>query len=237
MRLRIRYRNSDDIVSEREISDITVAGPNEVYAHCHSRGERRTFVLRRIEEAVDVASGEVIPDVWTHVGLPSRKPTPLTMPVFEPPRPGTLVTELRNQRSADKARLFRIFKHPAIVAAKKRQLRELFSDRCFRCNSVGPLEMDHHVPQELGGRLVPGNIVVLCKDCNSLKRTTHPSRFYSQRQLAALAPLLHAQLMLFDFQFNHTRWTHHPEEYLLSLGLSEAEAHAALQRNAATTEL
>lgn len=237
MRLRIHYRNSDDIVSDREISDILVAGPNAVNAYCHSRAETRTFVLDRVEEAVDAESGEVIPDLWLYLGLPSRKPEPLTMPEFAPPSAGISVNELRNQRNADKARLFRIFKSPVITAARKHQLWALFDYRCFRCHLPGKLEMDHHVPQDLGGRLVPGNIVLLCKVCNSLKRTTHPSKFYSRGQLDAVTSLLHAQLKLFDFHFSHIRWSRHPEEYLISLGVSEADAHAAVRRVPAMVDL
>jgi hypothetical protein len=71
MRLRIRYRSSDDQVSERVIPDIEVDPPNRIYAHCELRGEQRTFALDRIEEAVDLEAGELVSDIWTHVGLPA----------------------------------------------------------------------------------------------------------------------------------------------------------------------
>lgn len=228
MRLRIRYRSGEDVVSEREVSAVVVEPPNTMHALCHTRAEERTFSLDRIEEAVDAESGEVIPDIWLHLGLPSLKPPPLKMPVFPGRKPAMTADELRNLRQADKNALFRKFKYEVIAQAKRRRLWALFHDRCFRCGSPGPLELDHHVPQDLGGRLVPGNIVLLCSNCNLRKRSTHPSAFYSEQQLSALQPILEAQLALFEFHFNWTRWTHHPEEYLDSLGATEAEARAAI---------
>ena len=228
MRLRIRYRSSEDIVSDREISQILLEPPNTMHAFCHARREERTFVLDRIEDAVDADTGEVITDIWLHLGLPSRKAPPISMPAFSGRKSQLSADELRNLRKADKNALFRRFKYEVIALAKRRQLWELFGGQCFRCANEGPLELDHHVPQELGGRLVPGNVVLLCRDCNSKKRATHPMNFYSPEQLTALQPLLSAQLKLFEFQFNWTRWTHHPEEYLVSLGATENEAQAAV---------
>jgi 5-methylcytosine-specific restriction endonuclease McrA len=229
MRLRIRYRSSEDAVSDREISELVVEPPNAVNAFCHARNGVRTFVLDRIEEAIDAGTGEVIADIWLYLGLPSRKPLQLEMPVFSGRKHQLSAEELRNLRKADKNALFRQFKYEVIAAAKKRQLWALFDSRCFSCASTGFLELDHHIPQDLGGRLVPGNIVLLCRDCNSRKRTAHPERFYSPRQLESLQPLLEAQLRLFEFQFNWTRWTHHPEEYLTSLGATEEEARSAVR--------
>lgn len=229
MDLRIRYRSSDDTVTERTITVIEIAPPNAVNALCHLRGEERTFVLDRIEEAVDQSTGEVIADVWQHFGLTSRKRPEPTMPVFVE-KVSPLSTQAgQNQRKADKAALFRVFVVEAIKVAKKRQLWNIFDGRCFRCGSTGPLDMDHHVPQHLGGRLVAGNVVLLCTPCNSVKRTAHPFTFYSPPQLAALAPKLQAELELFDFTFSWTRWINHPREYLVFVGVTEEQAVEALR--------
>jgi len=228
MRLRIRYRSSEDIVTVREISVLNVEPPNTMHAFCHGRQEQRSFVLDRVEEAVDVASGEVIPDIWVHFGLPSLKPLPLEMPNFSGRRPGLNADQTKALRSSDKHALFRKFKYEVIAKAKRRELLGLFGGRCFHCGAGSSLELDHHIPQNLGGRLIPGNIVILCNRCNLQKRTTHPSDFYTDEQLASLQPILEAQLRLFEFRFNWTRWTHHPEEYLVSLGASPEEARAAI---------
>lgn len=228
MHLRIRYRSGEDVVSEREVSAVSVEAPNTMHAFCHTREEERTFNLDRIEHALDMESGEVIPDIWLHLGLESRNPPPLKMPVFSGRKPAMTAEELRNLRKADKNALFQRFKYEVIAQAKRRSLWASFSNSCFRCGSKGPLELDHHVPQDLGGRLVPGNVVLLCSSCNLQKRASHPSVFYSDEQLSALEPILKAQLQLFEFRFNWTRWTRHPDEYLVSLGVTEDEARAAL---------
>lgn len=230
MRLCIRYRNAEDIVTEREVSVLAVEPPNAMHAFCHSRGEERTFVLDRIEEATDVETGEVIADIWQYVGLESRKRPPPKMPAFRARNVEMSADELRNLRNSDKHALFRKFKLEVIAQVKRRQLWALFNGQCFKCGSSSSLELDHHIPQDLGGRLVPGNVVVLCNHCNLRKGAIDPRLFYTKEQLAALQPLLEAQLGLFSFEFNWTRWTHHPEEYLISLGATEEEARAAVSR-------
>lgn len=228
MRLCIRYRSAEDIVTEREVSVLAVEPPNAMNAFCHSRGEERTFVLGRIEEALDAETGEVIADIWLYLGLESLKRPPPKMPAFSERNPEMSADELRNLRKSDKHALFRKFKLEIIAQVKRRQLWALFNGRCFKCGSSSPLNLDHHIPQDLGGRLVPGNVVVLCSHCNLRKGAADPRLFYTEEQLATLQPLLEAQLALFNFEFNWTRWTHHPEEYLVSLGATEEEARAAV---------
>lgn len=228
MSLRIRYRGGDGELSERTISAIVVEPPNSVHAFCHLRKEERTFVLDRIEQAVNTMTGEIISDIWLHFGLSSRKPPEAKLPKFSEQAIQISPEESMYRRKADKNALFRRFKYAVIATAKKRQLWELFGSRCFCCGAIARLELDHHIPQKLGGRLVPGNVVLLCGTCNSAKRTIHPSVFYTATQLVALEPILHAELRLFDFTFSWSRWAHNPKEYLLSLGVTEEEAHMAL---------
>lgn len=218
---RIYYRSGDDEVTERVIRDLVPQAPNIVHATCALRNETRSFRLDRIEWAADAETGEIIPDPWIALGLPSQAPPPLVMPVFGP----TTLTadQARSQRRADKSALFNRFKHPVIAAIKRRDLWGLFGSECFRCHSIDRLELDHHVPQDLGGRLVPGNIVLLCESCNRLKRASPPSVFYSADQLRELKPLLVKQLTIFDFKLNYARWLHHPEDYLRSLGAMDQE--------------
>ncbi|MBK9027185.1 MAG: HNH endonuclease [Propionivibrio sp.] len=178
MILRIRYRSGEDEVSERVISNPEVEPPNMIHAHCHLRGEKRSFSLSRIEKAVDFVSGKIIEDVWQYFGLPSRKPLPATMPTF-PERPNPMPTEkAQQQRKAEKLALFRPFRFLVIAEVRRTKLWALFDNRCYRCKSPEALELDHHIPQYLGGRLVPGNIVVLCSRCNLSKGESHPRSFY-----------------------------------------------------------
>ncbi|MCK9987961.1 MAG: hypothetical protein AzoDbin1_04433 [Azoarcus sp.] len=191
-----------------------------IRAHCYLRGEERSFVVTRIESAVLLDTGEIIDDVAELLGLPSTKPPPLTRQRFlESPR-RLSTEEAQRQRKKDKADLFRRFKAPVIAEIAKRRLFDLFDRRCFHCGTTFRLQLDHHVPQYLGGRLVPGNVVILCANCNSDKRDRHPNEFYSHEQLQALEKLLNAELEIFDFQFDWIRWNGHRDQYLLALGAS-----------------
>jgi 5-methylcytosine-specific restriction endonuclease McrA len=40
---------------------------------------------------------------------------------------------------------------------------------CVVCDSTSSLEADHVIPVIKGGRLLPGNAVVLCRSCNAIK--------------------------------------------------------------------
>jgi hypothetical protein len=55
------------------------------------------------------------------------------------------------------------------------------------------LVIDHHYPFERGGRLVSGNLVSLCKACNSKKGALYPEDFYASNDLERLYPYLVAQ--------------------------------------------
>lgn len=226
MAIRIQYRSADDNLTERVISEEVPEPPNAVQAFCHLRNEERTFVLSRIEKAVDIETGEVISDIWMHYGLPSLKPPRLQSPAFPERRIRLSAEEAQKLRSTDKQKLFGRFQVDVLANAKRHQLRALFDGRCYRCGSLEYLELDHHVPQSLGGRLVPGNVVLLCRRCNLAKGEHAPSDYYSADELNQLEPIFAAQLALFDFRFNWTRWKNHPKDYLVSLGVDEAEAEA-----------
>jgi hypothetical protein len=228
MKLRITYRSSDDKVTERVISDVVLETPDKVHAFCHLRAEGRSFVLSRIEKAVDLETGRSIPDIWVFFGLPTRKPPAPTMPIF-PESPQSMWTaEAQNLRKADKYALFSRFKFDVIADMYRAKLWALFRDRCFRCETTKGLELDHHIPQYLGGRLVAGNIVVLCSRCNLEKKDKHPNKFYSSQQLLRLRDIFQTQIELFDFRFNWSRWNRNRKEYLLSLGVPLKDIEQAL---------
>lgn len=228
MPLLIRYRSGELDVTERVVSGIEVEPPNLIHAYCHLRGEGRSFAIGRIEYAVDTETGAVISDIWEHFGLPSARPQEPRMPAFVE-RPNSMTTEAAQAlRKADKQALFRRFRFAVIAEAHLARLWASFGHCCFRCRAAPPLDLDHHVPQYLGGRLVPGNIVLLCARCNLAKRDKHPRDFYSPDQLAALSPILQTQLALFAFRFDWDQWRGRPREYLLSLGVPAHIASAAL---------
>ncbi|MCB1144896.1 MAG: HNH endonuclease [Leptospiraceae bacterium] len=63
---------------------------------------------------------------------------------------------------------------------------DLFNHKCFNCNSIEFLSLDHHIPLSKGGKLEKGNTVLLCRSCNSSKRNKLPEDFYSHEQLIEL---------------------------------------------------
>jgi hypothetical protein len=138
--------------------------------------------------------------------------------------------EAQRQRRVDKRALFQRFQLPFLQEHFQRKLRGLFDNRCFRCGFSGPLELDHHIPQYLGGRLIPGNIVLLCARCNSTKGDTHPRDFYPASVLVKLEPILLAQRAMFDFEFNWVRFNRRPREYLASIGVPDDAIDLELKR-------
>lgn len=228
MNLLISYRDGSDEITERIISEIVAEPPNTIYAFCHLRNEMRTFLMSRIEQVVELNTGKVISDIWLYFGLPSLKRPPPTMPVFSE-RPCLMSTDkARQQHKADKQALFRRFKYPVIMETYKAKLYALFGHCCFRCNTLETLELDHHIPQYLGGRLVPGNIVILCSRCNMAKAEKHPKIFYTSDELGRLENILLAEINLFNFTFDARRWYNHPQQYLFSLGVTEEDVEHAL---------
>ena len=78
---------------------------------------------------------------------------------------------------------------------------------------------DHHIPMILGGHLVPGNLVALCRSCNNKKHDHSPEEFYSPEELDKLKPILEKQSDIFVFTFDWNFWNKDRKGYLLSLGV------------------
>ena len=141
------------------------------------------------------------------------------------------------QRNKEKRRLFGRFVLRPIESHYKEKFFALFDSKCFKCKVLkepvlhgyaANLCIDHHLPMALGGHLVPGNLVVLCRSCNLRKLDQPPEVFYTARELELLQPLLDSQADLFNFSFDSDAWQQAPQAYLLGLGLSEdvvASAH------------
>jgi len=142
------------------------------------------------------------------------------------------------QRNKEKRELFRPYRLRVIEDLYKRRFFEHFSNRCFKCGKpekanqeIGAppnLCMDHHLPMVLGGHLVPGNLVSLCRQCNEQKLDKHPVEFYTQEELARLQLLLSTQKDLFAFSFSWDQWNQNREAYLLAIGIEQEIVHAAL---------
>lgn len=223
-KLLIRYTDGEGNTSERRISDIEPEEPGYIGAFCHERQEGRTFKISRIASAVDAETGEVIKDLYSYLGIkaPLKPPPPELDPIPRTP------AEIKRRRGKDKWLLFGPFVLGVIEEHAKRKFFALFGNTCFKCGSPGPLVIDHHVPIGLGGRLVMGNLVALCKRCNDRKQDKSPERFYSAEELERLRDLLSRQSGMFDFKFDYKAWKADREAYLLSLGIDEGTVRAVL---------
>ena len=80
----------------------------------------------------------------------------------------------------------------------------------------------------LGGHLVPGNLVALCRRCNNKKMDKPPEEFYTLEELEKLKPILEKQENIFDFKFNLDFWYNDRKGYLISLGLNPKRVHEIL---------
>ena len=219
MKLQIHYLGHDDEITERIITNIELDPPYKLHAFCHLRNEVRSFALSRIKSVIDLESGEIITDLYTFLGLGRLKPVKPTLPIF-PEKPTPLLTfDAQKQRKDDKRKLFQHFVLPIIKEEARKRLYALFGNKCFMCASQNRLEIDHHIPQYLGGRLWAGNLVLLCSACNSRKRDKHPREFYSLKQLENINRILINQLEIFNFKFDWEKWGKDNQKYLLQLGI------------------
>ena len=133
------------------------------------------------------------------------------------------------QRNKEKYELFKRFRLRAIEDVYKKKFFALFDQRCFKCGvkekpyqEIGRppvLCMDHHIPMALGGHLVPGNLVALCRSCNNKKLDLPPEEFYTPSELERLKQILVQQKELFSFTFDEDTWKKDRKGYLLSLGV------------------
>ena len=144
----------------------------------------------------------------------------------------------RGQRNKEKRDLFRRYKLRAVEDIYKKRFFALFNHQCFKCGiterpqvEIGKppvLCMDHHLPMKLGGHLVPGNIVSLCRNCNNAKSDKHPSDFYTQDELQRLEPVLKKEEDIFDFEFNYEKWDADRKQYLTELGVDSSLVYEIL---------
>ena len=142
------------------------------------------------------------------------------------------------QRGKEKRELFSRFGLGAVADIYKNKFFALFEHRCFKCGIKEKpypeygrppvLCIDHHIPMILGGHLVPGNLVALCRSCNNKKRDHSPEEFYTPEELEKLKPILEKQGDIFLFTFNWKHWRQDRQGYLLSLGVEPNLVHELL---------
>lgn len=133
------------------------------------------------------------------------------------------------QRGKENRELFKRFRLRAIEDVYKKKFFALFDHRCFKCGvkekpdkEVGQapvLCIDHHIPMALGGHLVPGNLVALCRRCNDKKLDLPPEEFYTPNEIERLTRILDQQEEVFSFTFDWDSWHKDRKGYLLDLGV------------------
>lgn len=144
----------------------------------------------------------------------------------------------KDQRRKEKNELFKRFRLRPIEDLYKDKFFALFNHRCFKCGvkekphpEIGKppiLCIDHHIPMILGGHLVPGNLVSLCRKCNNRKKDKSPEEFYTPKEFKKLKPILEKQSDIFDFNFDWNFWDRDRKGYLFSLGLDSKRVHEIL---------
>lgn len=142
------------------------------------------------------------------------------------------------QRSKEKYELFKRFRLRAIEDVYKKKFFASFDNRCFKCGveekpykEIGQppvLCIDHHIPMVLGGHLVPGNLVALCRSCNELKLDLPPEEFYTPSELERPGKILEQQEDILSFTFDWNSWHEDRGIYLISLGVEAELVHELL---------
>lgn len=221
----IQYTDSEGNETQRRISKITVVDIYRINAFCHLRNQIKTFAINKIKHAVNPDSGEIIEDIYNYLGLENPKSKNINIskrPISSKSIESTYRSRelYPGQRKKEKYALFKCFYHPIIIDFYRKKFFELFNNQCYKCGQTGQLDIDHHLPMALGGTLVPGNLVALCKHCNNIKRDSHPTDFYTEEELMKLQPLLDAQENLFDFKFDWKKWNSDSKGYYIYLGIS-----------------
>ena len=56
-----------------------------------------------------------------------------------------------------------------MYAILPKEMRRLYGSPCFACGAVGPMTADHIIPLSRGGVHSVGNLIPLCRSCNSSK--------------------------------------------------------------------
>lgn len=174
---------------------------------------------------IDLETGEIIPNPYDYFGIPEPIQEPKQYQIAPSP---VGINPDKYQRTKERAYLIKHFRFKIIYLHYKAKFFATFDDQCFKCGSTENLNLDHHIPIMLGGHLIPGNLAVLCKLCNSLKHDKPPEDFYTEAELERLKPLIAMQNELFEFEFNWKQWNKNHQDYLVSIGIASDLANEVL---------
>ncbi|MCG6170143.1 HNH endonuclease [Leptospira sp. FAT2] len=224
----IKYRAVEGKITSRRITNIRPNGDDKIYAYCHLRDMEMGFMISGIVEAVIPSSGELIENIYTFLNL--KTPTDFNNPIQNYSNQQESINEksLERLRRKEKSELFKRFRLRVIINHYKQKFFECFDNQCFKCKKEKHLVIDHHIPMSLGGHLIPGNLVALCRKCNGQKWDNPPEKFYSRKELQELQQFLIKEKEVFEFEFNWDFWNKDREGYLISLGIDRKLVHQVL---------
>jgi hypothetical protein len=177
-----------------------------ISGYCHLRQSVRSFKSSKIKRCLDLTTSSIISDLPDFMRTLEGRPAPaIDTQIVRP-----------ISRSQQKYHLRKKFVPDVLYYQFKRRFFFLFNDQCFKCGRRASwrcvpendsymggillqeqLVMDHHIPFEAGGMFDAGNLVLLCKKCNGMKRSSLPSAFYSDPEIARLDLYLQVQEQLF----------------------------------------
>lgn len=182
-------------------------------------GGRHLLSRARIASLADSKTGEVVSDFDNHLVW-----------VAEVSAIDIQKIRQRDKREWDKKYCLRVIENHF-----RNKLFSLFEYSCVKCFTPGMLrtdfagmervpfwrglERDHHLPIRLGGRLIPGNIGVLCTSCNSRKNEKSPRAFYTTGELDRVQRCLDKEEAALHFKFDWEAWRQDRSQYLASLGI------------------
>lgn len=151
-------------------------------------------------------------------------------------RPEISAIDIQKIRQRDKSEWDKKYWLRVIENHFRNKLFALFDYRCFKCSKPGVirtdfagmenvpywrgLERDHHVPINLGGRLKPGNIGILCASCNSRKHERPPKLFYTATELERVQDYLNQEEQILAFDFDSDAWRQDRTSYLTRVGIA-----------------
>ncbi len=199
---------------------------------CELKQDYRTFKIDRIAAVIDLESGELRYDVREFLGI--EKTCRGKSQVESVPTESVM----RSGRANEKYRLWhKKYFTKAIGNHFRNKVYASFCWRCFLCGApakyrdrravefrhatiVSNLHFDHHIPRANGGLLIPGNIVVLCRDCNNKKADRVPETVYTRDEWNDLGWLLTEQTELLRFRFSRQKWLSDKRKYYDEIGLN-----------------
>jgi len=94
--------------------------------------------------------------------------------------------QLANRLARIRRRENEILVGSTLSTSDMKLVHERFDHKCFKCNSMDDLTIDHHYPLSMGYGLSYDNAVLLCRSCNSAKSSRLPEEFYSPEELVRL---------------------------------------------------